>query len=96
MQELINKIAAEAGITPEQAEKSARTVATYLKSKTPHVFHEQLDTLMNGGTISDGLKKKFNDLKDELEDAAKNFGQRAEDLAGDVGKKINEVFGKKS
>jgi hypothetical protein len=96
MKELIEKIAAEAGITAEQAQKAATSVSTYLKTKTPHVFHDQLDVIMNGGTMSDGMKKKMGDLKDDLEDAARNFGQKAEELATDVGKKITEVFGKKS
>ena len=63
MKELIEKIAAEAGITTEQAEKAAASVSTYLKTKTPHVFHDQLDVMMNGGTMSDAMKKKMGDLK---------------------------------
>ncbi|MEP7263810.1 MAG: hypothetical protein ABI772_04905 [Bacteroidota bacterium] len=96
MKELIEKVSTEAGITPEQAQKAVESVAAYLKNKTPHVFHEQLDVIINGGTLSDGMKKKMNDLKDDFSDAARNFGQKAEELASDMGKKINEVFGKKS
>lgn len=97
MQELINKIVAETGLTPEQAEKAAKSVNSYIKTKTPHVFHDQLDVIMNGGTLSDGMRKRMNDLRDDIEDAAKNIGQKASELADDVGKKFNEMFnGKKS
>ena len=95
MQELINKIVAETGLTPEQAEKAAISVSSYIKNKTPHVFHDQLDVIMNGGTLSDGVRKRLSDLRDDIEDAAKNFGQKATDLANDVGKKFGEVFNKK-
>jgi hypothetical protein len=95
MEELIARVASEAGITPEASKKAVECVAGYLKSKTPHFFHEQLDVMMNGGTMSDGVKKKFTDLKDELEEATKNLGKKAEELANDVGKKINDVFNKK-
>jgi hypothetical protein len=95
MQELINKVAASAGITTEQAEKAVASVSAYIKDKTPYVFHDQLDVILNGGTLSDGMKKRMNDLKDDIEDAAKNLGQKAGDLANDVSRKFNEVFGKK-
>jgi hypothetical protein len=95
MKELIDRVATQAELTPEQSQKAVETVAEYLKTKTPHFFHDQLTILMNGGTMSDGVKKKMSELKDELEDAAKSFGQKAEELASDVGKKINEVFNKK-
>lgn len=95
MKEIIEKVAAETGITPEQAQKAVETVSNYLKTKTPHVFHEQLDIMMNGGTLSDGVKKRMNDVKDDIEDAARNFGQKAGELAEDMGKKINEIFTKK-
>jgi hypothetical protein len=95
MKEVVDKVAAETGITPEQARKAVETVSAYIKTKTPHVFHDQLDVILNGGTLSDGMKKRMSDLKDDIEDAAKNFGQKAGELAEDVGKKINEMFNKK-
>lgn len=89
MKELIEKVSAEAGVTPEQAQKAIESVSAYMKNKTPHVFHEQLDVIINGGTLSDAMKKKMSDLKDDISDAARNIGQKAEEL-------INDVFGKKS
>lgn len=95
MQNLINDVAAKAGINPEQAKIAITTVAENLKSKMPHYFHAQIDNLINGGTLSERVKNKMEDLKDDLEDAAKNFGKKAEEFAGDVKNKINDLFNKK-
>jgi hypothetical protein len=35
MQELIDRVASEAGISPEQAQKSIEAVANYVKEKFP-------------------------------------------------------------
>lgn len=96
MQNLINDVASKAGINPEQAKKIAiTTVAENLKAKMPHYFHAQIDNLINGGTLSEGVKNKMEDLKEDLENAAKNFGKKAEEFAGDVKNKINDLFNKK-
>ena len=95
MEELINSIATKAGITPEQAKTAITTVAETLKSKMPHYFHAQIDNLLNGGSLSEGVKNKMEDLKGDLEDAAKNFGKKAEEFAGDLKKKMDEMFNKK-
>ncbi|MCC6384184.1 MAG: hypothetical protein LC117_08490 [Bacteroidia bacterium] len=89
MKELINEISTKAGISLEQAEKAAQTVTDYLKRHTPHLFHEQLDTLLAGGTLSDSFKNKLGSLKDDLEDAARNIGKKAEEFAGDLKKKFS-------
>ncbi len=94
MEQLIKDVSAKAGITPEQAKIAITAVADSLKSKMPHVFHKQIDTLINGGKLSDGMKTKMEDLKDDLEDAAKNFGKKAEEFASDVKKKVDEMFKK--
>jgi uncharacterized membrane-anchored protein YjiN (DUF445 family) len=95
VKELVDKVAADAGITTQQAEIAANTISRYIKDRTPAFFHEQLDVILNGGTLNDAVKKKFDDLKDELEEAAKNFGRKAEEFAEDVGKKVNDIFKKK-
>lgn len=94
MDELIKNVASKAGISPEQAKIAITTVADSLKSKTPYVFHKQIDNLVNGGTLSDGVKMKLEELKDDIGDAAKNFGKKAEEFAGDIKKKVDEMFKK--
>ena len=92
MEQLIKDVSTRAGITPDQAKIAITTVSDSLKSKTPYVFHKQIDTLINGEKLSDGIKSKMEDLKDDLEDAAKNFGKKAEEFADDVKKKVGEMF----
>lgn len=95
METLIKEVATKAGITEEEAKKAITIVADLIKTKTPYIFHEQLDVLLNGGTLSDGFRKKFESLKVDMEEAAKNIGQKAEEIVQDVGKKFNEMFNKK-
>ena len=94
MEDLIKTVSEKAGITPEQAKTAITTVADSLKAKMPYVFHAQIDNLINGGKLSDGVKSKMEDMKGELEDAAKQFGKKAEEFAGDLKQKINEMFKK--
>lgn len=94
MEKLINEVSQKAGITPEQARTAITTVVDSLKSKMPHYFHAQIDNLINGGTLTDSVKNKFDELKDDLEGAAKNFGKKAEEFAGDVKKKVEDIFKK--
>lgn len=92
MKQLIKEVSDKAGITADQARIAINTVAEAMKSKTPHVFHKQIDTLINGGTLSDGIKSKMEELRDDIEDAAKNLGKKAEEFAGDVKKKVEDMF----
>ena len=94
MEELIKDVSSKAGISPEQAKIAITTVAESLKSKMPYVFHKQIDNLVNGGTLSDGMKMKMEELKDDIEDAAKNFGKKAEEFAGDIKRKVDDMFKK--
>lgn len=90
MNDLVKEISLKSGITEEQAAKAAQTVSDYLKARTPHLFHEQLDTLMNGGTLTDAFKKKMETLRDDIEDAARNIGKKAEEFAEDLKKKFQK------
>lgn len=49
MQELINRVAAEAGISPEQAQKSIEAVANYVKEKFP-MMAGAVDQLFGGNS----------------------------------------------
>lgn len=90
MNELAKEISRKAGITDEQAAMAAQVVSDYLKARTPHLMHEQLEVILNGGTLSDAFKKKFETLRDDVEDAARNLGKKAEEFAADIKKKFTK------
>jgi hypothetical protein len=95
MQELISKVAAAAGISEEQAKKSIDTVSGYIKNKLPESFRSQIDNLVNGGNLSEGMKTKMNEVtevfRDKAEDVIKEVRDKAEEVAG----KIKEMFAEK-
>jgi hypothetical protein len=96
MNALVEKVAADAGISNQQAEKAVNSVSAALKEKLPYLLHKQIDILLSGGSLSDAFKTKLDGLKDDLESSAKEFGTRAHEFTEDVGKKINDLFnGKK-
>ncbi len=96
MNPLVNKVAQASAITNEQAQKAIDTITASLKEKLPYIMHKQIDTLMSGGTVSDGFKSKMEDLKDDLENSAKDLGDRAQDFTHEIGKKLNDLLsGKK-
>ena len=94
MNPVIEKIAKEAGINTEQAEKALQSVSGHLKDKLPYPLHSQIDNLLQGGSLSDGVKQKFESLKDDLENSTKDFGAKAQEFGQEVGKKIGEIFKK--
>lgn len=55
MEELIAQIAKNAGITTEQAQKALDTVLEYAKSKLPAPFASQVEALLAGGELPQGL-----------------------------------------
>ncbi|MFN0274679.1 MAG: hypothetical protein ACKVPJ_02945 [Chitinophagales bacterium] len=88
MQELINKVKVAAGINDEQAKVSIETISKYLKDKMPKAFDSQIDNLINGGKLSDGIKEK-------LTDTAVDVKEKVEDVFDDVKDKLSDLFGKK-
>jgi hypothetical protein len=90
MNELAREISRKAGITEEQAIKAAETVSDYLKSKTPPLMHEQIEVILNGGTLSDAFKKKFETLRDDLEASVKNLAKKADELASELKTKLQK------
>lgn len=88
MQELIEKLKEAAGITDEQAKNSIDTISKYLKDKMPKSFHSQIDNMMEGGKLSEGIKEK-------MMDTAIDVKEKAEDVFDDVKDKISGMFKKK-
>ncbi len=99
MQELITKVSQSAGITEEQAKKSIEEVAAYLKSKLPAAFHSQIDNLIGGGKLSEGIKEKLMetavDVKEKTEDIIKDVTEKTEEAIKVFKDKLDEIFSKK-
>ncbi len=57
MEELIQQVAAKAGISEEQARSAVSTVADFVKARVPAPIASQIDNAMSGqgGGISGGL-----------------------------------------
>ncbi|KRP06799.1 MAG: hypothetical protein ABR95_08650 [Sphingobacteriales bacterium BACL12 MAG-120813-bin55] len=87
MQELTRQIMEKTGISEEQARISIETTAAYLKQKMPESFGGQIDHMLAGGTLSEGMKKS-------LHTAAMDARDRMEDLMSDLGQKTNEAMDK--
>lgn len=92
MEALIKEICLKTGITEQQAREAVNVTVDKIKVKTPSILHSQIDKILNGESMSDSIKSKFKELSDDADDAFKNFGTKAEEFAGDVKKKIDEVF----
>lgn len=94
MQELINKIKEAAGIDDAQAKKAIETVSEYLKNKMPKPFHPQIDNLINGGKLSEGIKEQLMDAavdaKEKTEDVLKDLTEKMEAFAKELRKKWDE------
>ncbi len=95
MDALIKEISTKTGITDDQAKNSINIVSDKLKAGIPHIFHAQIDKLLNGESISEGIKNKFKDIGEDAEDALKNIGNKAEEFAGDIKKKLGDIFSDK-
>jgi hypothetical protein len=87
MQELIKKITDTAGVTEEQAKKSIYVISGYIKERVPDSFKSQIDNLVNGGTLSEGMKAQLNEVASEFRD-------KAETVIDEVRDKLSEIFGK--
>ncbi len=95
MDALIKEISTKTGITDDQAKNSIKIVSDKLKAGMPYIFHAQIDKLLNGESISESIKNKFKDMGEDAEDALKNIGHKAEEFAGDIKKKLGDIFSDK-
>ena len=95
MEDLVNKIASQAGIDKEKAAIIVSIVSNDLKTKFPAFFHPEIDNVLNGGKFGDTYRGKMDEVKDKVEDAAKDFGQKAEKVMGEMKEKLNELFNTK-
>ncbi len=108
MQELVNKLTNEVGLTAEQAAKTVATMVEHIKSKLPPSLAGNLDALLGnaqaqaneigGSKPGDHLKEKAEDFaeaaKDKLEDLAEQAKDKLSDAADKAEEMAKDAFGK--
>jgi hypothetical protein len=92
MEALIQKISAQTGVTADQAKKSIEIVSQELKSKFPGFLHNEIDNVINGARFGNSYRDKADQLRDRIEDVAKEAGNRAETIVTEIREKLNEMF----
>lgn len=107
MQELINKLTSEVGLSAEQASKTMAVVMDFVKSKLPASLSGNLDAMFSGaqGTVkeeslqdkaedfAEAAKDKLEDLAGQAKDKLSDAADKAEELAKDAFDKLKGMFG---
>jgi hypothetical protein len=107
MQELLNKLMSEVGLSAEQAQKSLQTVMDFVKTKLPPQLAANVDAMFSGfaGEIpqqsyrekaedfAEATKEKLEDLAEDAKEKLTDAAEKAEDIARDALGKIKGMFG---
>lgn len=101
MQELINRLTAEAGISAEQATKSLETIKNFVKEKFPMLGGAVDNMFAAAPTVEkkeEGIMDKISDVipgetGEKIEAFAKNAADKAEDVFDSVKDKLSGMFG---
>jgi hypothetical protein len=101
MQELINKLMSEVGLTSEQASKALHTVVGHVKGILPPAFGASIDGLLEGkspvaagavpfeqASMTDKASNLAGDVKDKVTDMAGDAKEKLTDLAGEAKEKF--------
>ena len=95
MQELINRLTAEAGISAEQATKSLETIKNFVKEKFP-MLGGAVDNMFAGAPAAAAAKpeeKKEESIMDKISDVIPGqAGEKVEEFAKNAAHKAEEVF----
>lgn len=94
MQELLDKLMAEAGLSAEQANKSLKVVMDFVKTKIPPAFATNIDAIFTGSKIEakeESIKDKAEDLAEAAKDKLEDFAEVAKDKLGDAADKAEEL-----
>ncbi|MEO6830747.1 MAG: hypothetical protein ABI378_00880 [Chitinophagaceae bacterium] len=93
MQELIQQIAAKAGITEEQALIAANTTKDFIKGKVPPPVAGMVDQFFSGNFDPTAAMKSATsqqaDWMDKAKQTAKETGDKLSDMADDATEKIS-------
>jgi hypothetical protein len=100
MQELINRVMTESGVSQDQAEKAIHAVRGYLKEKLPHAMEEPMDhIILEGGSWSEAMKKSFkdtaDDVREKMDEAFKDVSARTSEAVDQVREKLDDFFRRK-
>ncbi len=98
MEELIKKLIAEVGLTPEQAQKTVGTCVAFVKSKLPPMMSANVDAMFSGAqgvakeeTLTDKAADLAGTAKDKLEGLAHNAKDKLDSmLHGDTVEKAKD------
>jgi hypothetical protein len=107
MQELINKLTSEVGLSAEQATKAMQTVMDFVKTKIPPAFATNIDAIFTGAKVdakeetltekatdfADAAKDKLEDLAGEAKEKLGDAAEKAEEMAKDAFGKLKGMFG---
>ena len=98
MQELINQLVQEAGLTPEQAAKAVQTMAAHIKSKVPPAFAANIDAFLGFSSTQQSGTQQANKSADQFKEKAEEFAEAAKDrfeeLAGQAKVKLSDAADK--
>jgi hypothetical protein len=92
MQHIINLLKEKANLSDEQAKVAAEAVLQEFKLKFPGILHSEIDKVAAGGEFGDSAREKVEQVRDKLEEVARNAGQKAEELAAELKNKVSEMF----
>lgn len=99
MEKLIQELISKAGLNEEQAAKTVETVNAFLKERVPSGFRSQIDNLLKGETLTEGVKESLMDtavdVKEKVEDVLKDVTAKTGDAVENIKQKMNEMFNKK-
>ena len=107
MEELINKIMSEVGLSSEQATKTVTTVIDFVKTKLPPALSSNIESMFLGTQaethetsyaekateFAGATKDKLEDLAEIAKDKLSDAADHAEDFAKDTLGKLKGMFG---
>jgi hypothetical protein len=107
MQELINKIISEVGLSSEQATKTVTTVMDFVKTKLPPALSGNIEAMFSGvkgeaheasyaekaTEFAGATKDKLEDMAEIAKDKLGDVAEQAEDFAKDALGKLKGMFG---
>ena len=85
IQDFIDQLVQKAGISPEQAAKAAGVAHEFIKSKLPPQMASTVDSFFGGSYTAPAT---------EAPAAAKDWTDKAKDMASDAGDKVADFAGK--
>lgn len=96
MQELIEKLIQEVGLSNEQASKTIQVILQFVKAKVPPAFASNIDAMFSGvkTETNQPLETKEQSYKDKAEDFAEATKEKLEELAEQAKEKLSEAADK--